>query len=81
MAVIKVDQKGPLHIPRRDREALGVQPGDVFFVERDGDVLKFAKVPNPFDILADAAIEERHAGRRRDVRELMAELGTEHENG
>ena len=73
MTIVKVDQKGRLLIPQRDREALGVQPGDAFFVERDGQVLHYAKVPNPFGTPADAALAEHRAGRTRNLRDLMTE--------
>lgn len=67
---VRVDNKGRLSIPREAREALGVQPGDTFFVEYEDGVLRYAKAENPFDGLARHAKEEYHAGRTRDLREF-----------
>jgi AbrB family looped-hinge helix DNA binding protein len=46
---VTVDSKGRVTIPAEAREALGVEPGTVLFVEREGDVLRLAKAVNPFD--------------------------------
>jgi AbrB family looped-hinge helix DNA binding protein len=70
---VKVDAKGRLTIPRDLREALAIQPGDTLFVEREGDVLRYAKAGNPFDILADYAREEQRAGRTKRIRDFAAE--------
>lgn len=72
---VKVDPKGRLTIPRQLRESLGIEPGDTLFVESDEDhkILHYAKSDNPFDILAQHAIEEYRAGRTRNLREFAAE--------
>lgn len=72
---VKVDPKGRLTIPRRLREALGIQPGDTLFVEGDEErgLLRYAKAENPFDALARHAIDERRAGRTRSLRAFAAE--------
>jgi len=74
-ATVKVDLKGRLIIPRRRREELGIEPGDTFFVQTDGGakVLRYARAGNPFDTLAEHALEERRAGRTRSVRAFAAE--------
>lgn len=79
MTIVKVDQKGRLLIPQRDREALGIRPGDAFVVEREGQVLRYAKAPNPFDTLAAEALAEHRAGRTRNVRDLLAESASAHD--
>ena len=74
---VKVDPKGRLTIPQRIREELGIEPGDTFFVEVDGEnaVLRYAKAENPFDALARHALDEHHSGRTRGLREFAAESG------
>ena len=69
MTVVRVDKKGRLLIAQHDREKLSVQAGDVFFVELEGQVLCFAKAPNPFDSLADGALTEYRTGRTRNLRD------------
>ncbi len=72
---VKVDPKGRLLIPRSLRERLGIRPGDTLFVESDRDqtVLRFAKATNPFEVLAEHALDERRAGRTRGLRAFAAE--------
>ena len=72
---VKVDVKGRLIIPRSLRRALGVEPGDTFFVALDEahQELRYAKAENPFDALAQHAINENRAGRTRNLREFAAE--------
>lgn len=79
MTIVRVDQKGRLLIPQRDRKALGVRPGDAFFVELEGQVLRYAKAPNPFDALADAALAEHRDGRTRQLRDMLAESSPAHD--
>lgn len=74
---VKADGKGRLTIPQQLRKALGIEPGDIFFVAIDEDhkELRFAKAENPFDVLAQHAINEYRAGRTRNLREFAAENG------
>jgi AbrB family looped-hinge helix DNA binding protein len=72
---VKVDVKGRLTIPQPLRKALGIEPGDIFFVALDEThrELRYAKAENPFDVLAQHAINEYHAGRTRNLRDFAAE--------
>lgn len=72
---VRVDDKGRLTIPASLRKQLGVEPGDVFFLQSEGGVLRFAKTENPFDGLARHAMKEHEAGRTRDIRDLAKEWG------
>jgi AbrB family looped-hinge helix DNA binding protein len=76
---VRADAKGRLTIPTAMRHDLGIAPGDMFFlqVEDEGCVLRFAKVENPFDVLADHAVNEYQAGRTRSLRDIAAERGVE----
>ena len=60
---VRVDDKGRLMIPSRERKEWGVEPGAVFFIERKGDILQLARAENPFDGLA------RHAQGRLDLQQ------------
>lgn len=77
MVTIRVDAKGRLTIPQRLREELGIEPGDIMFVEREAgqEVLRYAKVMNPFDALAEQAEQEYRAGKTRNLRRFAAEQG------
>jgi len=76
LASVRVDKKGRLIIPKALREEMGVKEGDTFFVQRVGpSVLQFARVENPFDVLAREAFKER-----RDGTAITLEQWAEREN-
>ncbi len=60
-----VDSKGRILIPKRDREELGVKPGDALFIEREDNVLHLIPAENPFDALARETIAEYEASKTR----------------
>jgi antitoxin PrlF len=70
---VRIDSKGRLTLPRKEREALGLTPGATVFVQREGDVLRLAKAENPLDGLALQALEEYRAGRTRRLRDFARE--------
>jgi AbrB family looped-hinge helix DNA binding protein len=70
---VKVDAKGRLTVPLSLRKALGIEAGDIFFLDTEDGVLRFAKAENPFDLLAEHAIEEYRAGRTKSLRDIAAE--------
>ncbi len=71
-----VDEKGRVLIPEAFRKELGIEAGDVLFVNMDeSGVLRYARAENPFDILADHALMEYRAGRTRNLRDIAAEEG------
>ena len=71
-----VDEKGRVLIPEAFRKQLGIEAGDVLFVQLDeSGALRYARAENPFDILAEHAISERKAGRTRRLRDILAEEG------
>lgn len=75
MAVARLDSKGRIAIPAEIREKLGLESGDTFFFAADENEIRMAKAVNPFDALADHALEERRAGRTRRLRDYAAEKG------
>jgi bifunctional DNA-binding transcriptional regulator/antitoxin component of YhaV-PrlF toxin-antitoxin module len=72
---VRVDEKGRLTIPLKERKEWGVEPGTVFFIERKGDILQLARAENPFDGLARHAIAEHEAGGTKSLREFAREEG------
>lgn len=75
MVTVTVDSKGRLSIPAEIRSAMGIEPGDVLFLESDTDyqVMHLAKAVNPFDGLAEHAEGEYRAGRTRSLRSYARE--------
>ncbi len=65
MATVTVDSKGRLSLPADVRDELGIESGDVLFLMSDAEhaVIHLAKAKNPFDGLAEHAIEEYRQGR------------------
>jgi AbrB family looped-hinge helix DNA binding protein len=72
---VRVDSKGRLTIPRRVREALGIRTGDLFFLQREGAILRYARAENPFDALAEHAVGEYLEGRTKGLRDFAVERG------
>ncbi|HLZ71802.1 MAG TPA: AbrB/MazE/SpoVT family DNA-binding domain-containing protein [Dehalococcoidia bacterium] len=73
MHSVRVDAKGRLSIPKAARDKLAVRPGDVFYMEIEGSVLRFSRAQNPFDALAEGTAAEYRAGRTRKVHEIAGE--------
>jgi AbrB family looped-hinge helix DNA binding protein len=73
MTTVKIDEKGRLTVPASEREALGLRPGDTLFVERRGNALVYVKAENPFDVLAEEAIQEHSRGETKSLREYARE--------
>ncbi len=76
MVAVTVDSKGRLSIPANVRDELGIEAGDVLFLESDPEhaVIHLAKAENPFDGLALHAIEEYRRGRTTNIYDLAKEL-------
>jgi len=77
MAAVTVDAKGRLLIPIELRDKLEIGTGDIQFIDADAEhgVLHLAKAINPFDGLAQYAIQEYRAGRTRCLRDYAADRG------
>jgi AbrB family looped-hinge helix DNA binding protein len=72
----RIDSKGRIVLPRVTRTELGLEPGDILFVDTDGErrVIYMAKPNNPLDVLALAALEEDRAGLTIDLDDALAAL-------
>ncbi len=72
----RVDSKGRVVLPRETRETLGIEPGDILFVDTDGirRVIYIAKPDNPLDVLAIQALEEDRAGLTVDLDDALEML-------
>ncbi len=79
MVAVTVDSKGRVSIPANVRDELGIESGDVLFLETDPEhaVIHLAKAENPFDGLALHAIEEYRQGRTTNIQDFAKELGVE----
>lgn len=75
MVAVTVDSKGRLSIPAEIRSAMGIESGDVLFLESDPEhkVMHLAKAVNPFDDLAQHAEREYRAGRTKNLRTYAEE--------
>jgi antitoxin PrlF len=73
MDAVRVDAKGRLTIPRTAREKLHIRAGDTFFVQIEGEVIRYARAANPLDELADHAEAEYRQGRTRSLRAVSDE--------
>jgi AbrB family looped-hinge helix DNA binding protein len=72
---VKTDAKGRLTIPQDLRVRLDIHAGDIFFLEAEDGVLRFAKAENPFGLLAQDAIAQYRAGQTKSLEEFAAENG------
>ena len=65
MAVHRVTIKGHVTIPKADRDALGIRPGDVVEFERDGDRLFISRAT--YERADDHPSIKRLAGLRQQM--------------
>lgn len=72
---VRVDEKGRVTLPKNIREALGLEAGDTLFVKYDPESkqVRLALALNPFDVLAEHAINEHRDGRTRTIDEFARE--------
>ncbi len=76
MVSVRLDDKGRLTLPRSVREAIHAEPGDVFYVEADGDgILRLVRAVNPFDVLAEQALREDDAGETISLNDVLRREG------
>jgi len=83
MAAVTVDVRGHLSIPTEMRNKLGIEAGDILFIEADPEhgILHLAKAINPFDGLAEYAVQEYRAGKTRTLRDYAADRGIDLDAG
>jgi len=77
MASVTMDKKGRVVIPKSLRQAVGAAEGDTFFIREVDGVLQLARAADPFDGLAEHAIQEYRAGRTRSIRDIAGEEGVD----
>lgn len=72
---VRIDGKGRLTIPKSIRQALKIGAGDTMFLkyEPDSNQLRIAPARNPFDVLAEQAIDEYRQGHTRTIEEFARE--------
>lgn len=72
---VKTDSKGRLTLPQDLRTRLGIQAGDIFFLEVEDGVMRLAKAENPLGLLAQDAIAQYRSGQTKSLEEFAAENG------
>lgn len=72
---VRLDDKGRVTLPKYIRTALGVESGDtvLLFYEPKTNFLRLARVQDPFDGLAEHAIDEYKEGRTRSLDDYARE--------
>ena len=70
MGAVTIDGKGRLSLPRKIREELGLEAGDVLFVEREDETVRLAKAINPLQAAVAEGIAEYRAGRKIALKPL-----------
>jgi AbrB family looped-hinge helix DNA binding protein len=70
MTATTIDTKGRLSLPRKIREELGLEAGDVLFVQRAGDTVRLAKAVNPLQAAVAEGVAEYRAGRKIALKQL-----------
>jgi len=75
--IVKTDAKGRIPLPKAIRDELNVKEGTPFFVKfiRGERVIILAPAINPFDILAEEAMEEHKAGKTTNIEEYAKNHG------
>jgi len=75
--IVKADAKGRVTLPKAIRDELNVEDGTPFFVKfiRGKGVVILAPAINPFDILAEQAMEEYEAGKTTNIEEYAKNHG------
>jgi AbrB family looped-hinge helix DNA binding protein len=68
---VRVDEKGRISIPAGVRKELGLKTGDILFIRSEEKIMHLVKAENPFDVLAEHAVEDYKKGRTRNIRDIM----------
>lgn len=76
-ASTRMDSKGRLLLPRRVRDTMELKAGDTLFLryESESGIVRLAKAPNPFDVLAEEAEREYEAGGTVSIRDHAKKRG------
>ena len=75
MAMVTVDDKGRVMIPKKVREELDVQPGDALFLQRDGSTLHLVKVAPPMMEKVPSADQSTDDGMLSDAPAVNVQPG------
>lgn len=73
--VLKLDTQGRLALPQKMREDYNLKPGDYLLVSADKTGIHLARTENPFDILAEHALNQHEQGNCVEIREFARKNG------
>ena len=71
LAVVRVDDRGRITIPKKIREALDIQEGDTCFINFEDHSFHIVRGENPFEVLARDALEQDKQGKTVSFKEAM----------
>ncbi len=71
----RIDDRGRISLPKGIRKQMDIEAGDIVFMVWKGGQLEIRKAMNPFDVLAEKAIQEYEEGKTKKIDDLAAELG------
>jgi len=75
--IVRVDAKGRVTLPKVIRDELSIKDGTPFFVKliKEKGAVILSPAINPFDILAEEAMEEYKAGKTISIEEYAKSHG------
>jgi AbrB family looped-hinge helix DNA binding protein len=72
VAVVRVDDRGRITIPKKIREELDIEEGDTCFIDFEDHSFHIVRGENPFAVLARDALKQHEQGRTVTFEEATA---------
>lgn len=77
---VTLDDRGRITLPQPLRDELDLKEGDSLMVHTEGNVVELAKLDldeNPFDVLAQHAVDEAKKGNTLSLEEVAEKRGVD----